>query len=101
MTSGIMIGASSRVLSVFLPGNSYRTKAKAARIPMVVENTAVRDPRIKEFLKAINIGSFWASLTNHLRLTPFIGKQPNCSGLNESTITTAMGANMKTYTSIV
>jgi len=96
-----MMGASSRVLSVFLPGNSNRTKAIAAKIPIVVLNTAVRDPRIKEFLKAINIGSFWASLKNHHRLTPFIGKQPNCSGLNESTITTAMGVNMKTYTSIV
>ncbi len=44
---------------------------------------------------------FCASLTNHLRLKPFIGKEPNCSGLNESTTTTTIGTNIKMYISIV
>ena len=30
-----MIGAKSRVLRVFLPGNSYRINAMAAKIPMI------------------------------------------------------------------
>ncbi len=70
----------------------------AARIPTAVLIRAAIEPRIREFLKALMILSFWASLRYHLRLKPFIGKVPNCSGLNERMITTTMGANMKTYT---
>jgi hypothetical protein len=67
-----------------------------AMMPKAVEITAVREPRIREFLNAINMGWFWASLKNHLRLKPFIGKLPNCCGLKDRTMTTTMGANIKT-----
>jgi hypothetical protein len=101
MTLGIIMGATSKVFSMVFPGKSYRTNAIAARIPNIVLIMADRKPRTKEFLKATIIGSFWASFAYHLRLKPFIGKEPNCSGLNDKMITTPMGANIQIYTRIV
>ncbi len=57
-TSGIMIGDISTVLMVFLPGNSKRINAIAARMPIAVDSTAVSEPRTREFLKAAMIASF-------------------------------------------
>ncbi len=81
---------------VFLPGNSYRTKAMAAMTPMAVVITAVQEPRIMEFSNARRMVSLLNNFPYHFRLKPSMGKQPNCCGLKESTTTTTMGANMKT-----
>jgi hypothetical protein len=95
ITSGIMIGVRSSVFSVFLPGKSYLTKAMAAGMPTLILMMDVTKPSKSEVLKAEMIGPLWANLMYHLKLTPFMGKLPNISGLNERMITTTTGANME------
>ncbi len=95
-TSGIMMGASSRVLRVSLPRNSYRTKAMAAGMPMAVAKTAVREPNTREFLKAPRMVAFWASFTYQRKLNPSMGNDPNCWGLKDKRTTATMGVNIHT-----
>jgi len=38
----------------------------------------------------------WESLTNHLKLTPSMGKEPNCWGLKARITTATIGVNIQT-----
>jgi hypothetical protein len=93
-----MMGAIKRVFKNSLPRNSYRINAMAAGTPMAVDRTAVNEPSTREFLKASRMVELCESLTNHLKLKPSIGKDPNCWGLKARRTTATMGVNIQTYT---
>jgi hypothetical protein len=78
-----MIGDSSRVLRVFLPGNSKADEGQGGQDADAGGDDGGQRSQHREFLKASMIDSFWASLINHRKLTPSMGKMPNCLGLNE------------------
>ena len=67
----------------------------AAMTPMTVHVTAVKTAIHSDVLKARSTASFSRSLPYQCKLKPVIGKPPNIEALNERTIVTMIGANMK------
>ena len=67
----------------------------AAGMPIAVARMAVSEPRTSEFLNAPKMVALWASFTYHFKLKLSIGKDPNCSGLNDKSTTATIGANIQ------